>query len=70
MVLYQDGTPLRSLTLRSISGQINADEDTVTGKIGGSSFPIDVTVYVPFIEPSDDLLQPDGEHGWLGEFPG
>ena len=69
VVLYQDGTRLRSLTLRSISGQINADEDTVTGD-WRQQLPDRCDSLCSLYRTINDLLQPDGEHGWLGEFSG
>jgi uncharacterized repeat protein (TIGR01451 family) len=52
LVIYHDGVSLSSITLREIDGQINPFDETVTGTIGGSVFPISVTVYIPLAEPS------------------
>ena len=50
--IYHNGVLSANVTLRSISGQIDVLSDVVSGTIGGTGFPISVTVYTGGGEPS------------------
>jgi uncharacterized repeat protein (TIGR01451 family) len=52
MRIYRNGVSEANVTLRSISGQIDALTDQVSGVIGGTSSPIAVTVYADTTEPT------------------
>jgi uncharacterized repeat protein (TIGR01451 family) len=52
VAIHHDGMQAASVTLRSISGQLDTLTDIVSGDIGGTGHPISVTVYAPWGEPS------------------
>jgi len=51
VAIYHDGIQVSSVGLLTISGQIDALNDVVSGTIHGVSSPISVTVYAPWGEP-------------------
>jgi uncharacterized repeat protein (TIGR01451 family) len=74
VTIYHDGDQAASVALRPIAGEINIVDDTVVGAIGGTGFPIDVTVYVGSAEPSlesySQTVSTDELGGFVADFSG
>ncbi len=74
VAIYHDGVQAASMTLRSISGQIDLANDIVSGTIGGADFPIDVRVYVGSPEPSmtsySQTVSTDNQGYFVADFSG
>ena len=74
VAIYSEGAQEASVTLRSISGQIDVVNDVVSGTIGGTGFPINVTIYAPWGEPSmtsySQTVSTDGSGNFGADFTG
>ena len=72
--VYQNGVQAANVTLRSISGAIDVLNDAVTGTIGGASFPVSVTVYATWGEPTmtsySQTVSTDGGGNFSADFTG
>ncbi|MEA3310582.1 MAG: hypothetical protein U9Q70_13895, partial [Chloroflexota bacterium] len=74
VVIYSDGVQEASVTLRSISGQLDVVNDVVSGAIGGVSSSISVTVYTGGDEPAmtsySQTVSTDGSGNFSADFTG
>jgi uncharacterized repeat protein (TIGR01451 family) len=74
VAIYHNGAQAASVTLRSISGQIDVVNDIVTGTIGGAGLGFAVTVYVGSPEPSmtsySQVVSTDGSGYFTADFSG
>jgi len=72
--IYHEGVLAVSVTLRAITGQVDVVNDVVSGAIGGSGFPISVTVYAPEGEPAltsySQTVSTDGAGNFSADFSG
>ena len=74
VIIYSAGVQQASVTLRDIAGDLDVVNDTVSGVIGGSGFPLDVTVYAREEEPSmtayTQIATTDGSGNFSVDFTG
>ena len=72
VAIYHDGVLTASVALRSITGVVDYVHDVVSGTIGGSGFPISVTVYAPSGEPAmtsySQTVSTDGSGNFTADF--
>lgn len=76
VAIYADGAQESSVTLRSITGQVDVVNDVVAGSIGGATgFPLDVTVYFadggePSLTAYSQTVSTDGSGNFSADFTG
>ncbi|MBC8252789.1 MAG: hypothetical protein H8E35_02015, partial [Ardenticatenia bacterium] len=74
VVIYSEGAQEASVTLRSITGQVDSVSNVVSGAIGGIGHPMSVTVYAPADRPLvvayTRTVSTDGGGAFTADFTG